>query len=571
MLVIDAGKLDDFAAIARRERCPYAVIGEINDTGVLVLEDRQRGTRPVDLPLEVLLGKAPKMLRDVRSLTPPQAPLSLADIDLREAAYRLLRFPAVADKTFLISIGDRTVGGMISRDQMVGPWQVPVADVAVTIADYFGHARRSHGHGRAHAGGGARCARLGAPGGGRGAHQHPGGRHRRRSRTFGCRQTGWRPAANPVRTPRCTPRCTPWARSCVPALGIAIPVGKDSLSMKTVWGEGAARKSVVAPVSLIVSAFAPVGDVRKTWTPQLRTDLGATTLVAGRSGRGQEPAGRIVAGAGARRSSARRRPISTMPDTADEVSRPRSRSCVRRTWCWPTTIAPTAACSPRWSKWPSPAIAGSTSNYRPAPMAPCGALFSEELGVVLQVQAASVDAVEAILARHGLGELTHAHRRAHARDARAHRSGRPAASTRPGKTCAAPGPRPRSACASCAMSPVARARSSPPPAIPARPASTSRSPSIRTRTSPRRSSRRARPKVAVLREQGVNSQVEMAAVLERAGFESHDVHMSDVLSGRVPLRRFRRSGGLRRFLLRRRAGRGRGLGQVHPVSRAHPR
>ena len=133
-------KLDDFTAIAQRERCPFAVIGEIDDTGVLVLEDRKHGTRPVDLPLEVLFGKAPKMLRDVRRVKPPQAPFATGKLDLRDAAYRLLRFPAVADKTFLISIGDRTVGGMISRDQMVGPWQVPVADVAVTIADYFGHA-----------------------------------------------------------------------------------------------------------------------------------------------------------------------------------------------------------------------------------------------------------------------------------------------------------------------------------------------------------------------------------------------------------------------------------------------
>jgi phosphoribosylformylglycinamidine synthase len=164
VLCIDAGKLEDFAKICERERCPFAVIGEIDGTGVLVLEDRKNGTRPVDMPLDVLLGKAPKMLREVRTVKPPQAPLALADIDLRDAAYRLLRFPAVADKTFLISIGDRTVGGMISRDQMVGPWQVPVADVAV---------RRGHGHGRAHAGGGARRAGIGPSRRGRGADQHP--------------------------------------------------------------------------------------------------------------------------------------------------------------------------------------------------------------------------------------------------------------------------------------------------------------------------------------------------------------------------------------------------------------
>ena len=341
--------------------------------------------------------------------------------------------------------------------------------------------------------------------------------------------------------------------------------------MKTVWGEGAARKSVVAPVSLIISAFAPVGDVRKTWTPQLRTDLGATVLLLVDLGAGAQPPRRLVRWRRCTASSARRRRISTIPQLLTQPRRRAGASCARRTWCWPITIAPTAACSRRWWKWPSPAIAASTSNYPPAPNGAAGALFTEELGVVLQVKAARRcrGAVGVRAARAGRADAR-ASARPRAKCACASRRP-PAASTKPGKTCAAPGRRPRSACASCATNRAARARNSPPPATPARRVSTSRSPSIRTRTLPRRSSTRRGRKVAVLREQGVNSQVEMAAVFERVGFEPHDVHMSDVLVGPREARRIPRPRGLRRIFLRRRARRRRGLGQVHPVSRRRAR
>ena len=140
MVVVAPQALDTFATIAVRERCPHAVIGTIDDTGRLTVADPLLGGEPVDMPLEVLLGKAPRMIRDVRSATMQPRPLDLNRIELNEAIYRVLRLPAVADKTFLITIGDRTVGGMVSRDPLVGPWQVPVSDVAVTVADYRGHA-----------------------------------------------------------------------------------------------------------------------------------------------------------------------------------------------------------------------------------------------------------------------------------------------------------------------------------------------------------------------------------------------------------------------------------------------
>jgi phosphoribosylformylglycinamidine synthase len=140
VLCVEASALDEFAAIADRERCPFAVIGELDDSGVLVVNDPLFHDDAVNMPIEVLLGKAPRMTRDVRSLAPVRRAFDVGAIDLREAAYRVLRLPAVADKTFLITIGDRTVGGLISRDQLVGPWQVPVSDVAVTVADHRGFA-----------------------------------------------------------------------------------------------------------------------------------------------------------------------------------------------------------------------------------------------------------------------------------------------------------------------------------------------------------------------------------------------------------------------------------------------
>ena len=229
-----------FAALCERERCPFAVVGEITGDGRLLVTDSLLAATPVDMPIEVLLGKPPRMTRDVRIVAKTaRGALDRRRRRSRESLDRLLCLPTIADKSFLITIGDRTVGGMISRDQMVGPWQVPVADVAVTLEQLRGLRRRSHGHGRARAGGGARCAGLGTPGRGRGDHQHHGAPTFASSPTSACRRTGWRPAASRARTPSCTPRCARWAWNCAPRLGITIPVGKDSLSMRTAWRDAA--------------------------------------------------------------------------------------------------------------------------------------------------------------------------------------------------------------------------------------------------------------------------------------------------------------------------------------------
>jgi phosphoribosylformylglycinamidine synthase len=538
VLCVDAGKLEDFAAICRRERCPFAVVGEIDGTGVLVLEDKQRGTRPVDLPLEVLLGKAPKMLRDVRTVKPPQVALA-ADIDLRDAAYRLLKFPAVADKTFLISIGDRSVGGMISRDQMVGPWQVPVADVAVTLSDYFGHTGEAMAMGER-----TPVAVLDAPASGRlavaesltnilAADIGPLSNVRL--------SANWMAACGePGEDAALYATVHAVGEELCPALGIAIPVGKDSLSMKTVWSDGAAKKSVVAPVSLIVSAFSPVADVRKTWTPQLRTDLGATQLLlidlgAGRNRLGASCLAQVHGELGA-----------TPPDLDDAQRLVRLAAALAELRAQNLVLAyHDRSDGGVFATLAEMAFAGHCGLDVKLPAGAngaAGALFSEELGVVLQVKAAQADAARAILDRLGLGELTHAIG-SPTRDMRVRieaatgrideswedlRRAWSETSFRMRELRDEP---------ACAREEFAAACDTGAPglnvALTFDPDEDISAPYVAPNIV------RARPRVAILREQGVNSQVEMGAVMERVGFESHDVHMSDILSGRISLKGFR--------------------------------
>ena len=537
VLLIDAARLDDFASIARRERCPYAVLGEIDDTGVLVLEDKVHGNRPVDLPLEVLLGKAPRMLRDVRRLTPTQAAFPTAALDVREAAYRLLRFPAVADKTFLISIGDRSVGGMISRDQMVGPWQVPVSDVAVTLADYFGHAGEAMSMGER-----TPVAVLDSPASGRLAVGEA--LTNILAADIGALSNvklsaNWMAACGePGEDAALYATVRTVGEELCPALGIAIPVGKDSLSMKTVWGEGAQRKSVVAPVSLIISAFAPVGDVRKTWTPQLRTDLGATVLLLVDLGKG---ANRLGASALAQvfgelgSTPADLASPALLTQLASALAELRAQNLVlayhdRSDGGVFATLVEMAFAGHCGLDIQLPAGSRDTGA--------AGALFAEELGVVLQVKAGHAAAVQSVFVRHGLGDWTHVIGAA----TREMRVSVQAGSARIDESWedlrrawseTSWRMRERRDEPSCAHEEFAAACDTGAPglnvALTFDPNEDVSAPFIGS----------ARPKVAVLREQGVNSQIEMAAVFERVGFEPHDVHMSDVLSGRVKLDSFR--------------------------------
>ena len=260
--------LDKFRAICERERCQFAVVGTATDDGHLQVRDELFGNSPVDLPLNVLLGKPPKTTRTDETQKQPAQAFSAAQYDLKESAYRVLRLPAVAAKNFLITIGDRTVGGMTHRDQMVGAWQTPVADCAVTLMGFNTHRGEAMSMGEKPA-----LALFDAPASGRMcvgealtniAATHIGALGNVKL------SANWMAACGVKGEDEKLYRTVDAVSQLCQSLGVSIPVGKDSLSMKTVWQENGVQKSVVSPLSLIISAFAPVQDVRKTVTPDIK-------------------------------------------------------------------------------------------------------------------------------------------------------------------------------------------------------------------------------------------------------------------------------------------------------------
>jgi phosphoribosylformylglycinamidine synthase len=540
VLAIAPDMLARFADLAARERCPFAVIGTVDASGELVVHDSLYGNQPVDMPVGVLLGGTPRMQRHVRSETPRHRLFDSARIDVREASYRVLRFPAVADKTFLITIGDRTVGGLISRDQMVGPWQVPVSDVGVTLADYHGHAGEAMAIGER-----APVAVLDAAASGRlavaeavtnilAADIEALGQIRLSANWMAaCGEPGEDAAL--YRTVRAV------AEELCPQLGIAIPVGKDSLSMKTTWREGDATMSVVAPVSLVVSAFAPVGDVRRTLTPVLRRDSGPTSLWLIDVGRGKN---RLGASALAQVHGELGADPADLGDAqhlvqfADALASLKAANLVlayhdRSDGGLFATLAEMAFAG----------HCGLEISLPPTRGGPLEQLFAEELGAVIQVRLSDEARVAALLARHGFG-------------AHAFRIGTPVPrDAGEMRIRIAVGGfkfdeswtdlkrawsetswqmrrlRDEPACADQEF--AACTRSADPGlsvALAFDPQEDVAAPYIR---------RDVRPAIAILREEGVNSQVETAAAFERAGFEPHDVHMTDLLDGRRSLAEFK--------------------------------
>ncbi|NGZ29215.1 MAG: phosphoribosylformylglycinamidine synthase, partial [Magnetococcales bacterium] len=282
-----------FEKMCRQERCPFAILGVATREPRLLVKDRQHDNTPIDMPMDILLGKPPRMERQVTSRTLQLPPLNTEHISLQEAAERVLSMPAVADKTFLITIGDRTVTGLVCRDQMVGPWQVPVADVAVTCRGYATFQGEAMAMGER-----TPVALLNGPAAARlavaeavtnMAAAHVGDiSHIKLSANW------MSPAGHGGEDANLYASVAAVGLELCPQLGIAIPVGKDSLSMKTVWQEQGVNKAVVAPLSLIISAFAPVKDVRRSLTPQLRTDCGETDLILVDLGNGRNRLGGSV-------------------------------------------------------------------------------------------------------------------------------------------------------------------------------------------------------------------------------------------------------------------------------------
>ncbi|MDQ6974924.1 MAG: AIR synthase-related protein, partial [Mariprofundaceae bacterium] len=290
VLSISPESLPEFTAMCERERCLFAVLGEATDDGHLYVDDSELAEAPVDLSLEVLLGKPPKMLRDVAHHAGKSIPFQNEKIVLNEAIQRVLRLPSVASKEFLITIADRSITGLVARDQMVGAYQVPVADVAVTASDFSQYTGEAMAMGER-----APLAVLNAPASGRMA--------------IGEALTNI--AAASVNKLGDVKLSANWMAACghagedaalydtvkavgmelCPALGISIPVGKDSLSMKSVWQRDGKKQAMFSPLSLIISAFAPVTNIRQTLTPVLRTDVGDTDLILIDLGNGQNRLG----------------------------------------------------------------------------------------------------------------------------------------------------------------------------------------------------------------------------------------------------------------------------------------
>ena len=561
VLAIARARLDEFRAICERERCPFAVVGEARTDGQLVVDDPLFSNKPVDMPLEVLLGKPPRMHRDVaRRRVRPLQSLALQSIALEDAAYRVLRLPTVADKTFLVSIGDRTVGGMTARDQMVGPWQVPVADCAVTTLGYKTYEGEAMSIGER-----TPVALLDGPASGRmavgeaitniAAAAIDGLGRIKLSANWMCA------AGHPGEDAALYDTVHAVGMELCPALGLSIPVGKDSMSMRTTWRDGGVEKSVTAPLSLIVSAFAPVRDVRSTLTPQLRMDAGDTELVlvdlgAGRHRLGGSALAQVYGQVGdAPPDLDEPAKLKAFFDAIQRLNREgrllayhdRSDGGLFATVC---EMAFAARCGitlyldnlvmderhldvDGHERRPD-AMAGAVHERMLA------ALFNEELGAVLQVKRGERDAVMAVLREAGLSResqvVGHPNAEGEVRlvlDGKARFAAKRSALHRAWSEVTHHIQRLRDN-PLCADQEYERLLDEADPGMSARltfdPQEDIAAPFI---------AKGARPKVAVLREQGVNGQQEMAAAFDRAGFEAHDVHMSDILSGRARLAEFK--------------------------------
>ncbi len=536
VLAVERAHLPEFEALCERERCPCAVIGVATEQQQLVLADSHFDNSPIDLPMSLLLGKAPKMVRDVQRLAVANDELSTASLHVREAAYRVLRLPCVANKTFLITIGDRSVTGMVTRDQMVGPWQVPVADVAVTASDYSGYTGEAMAMGER-----TPVALLDGPASGRmavgEALTNIAASHIEDIGRIALSANWMAPAGHPGEDAILFDTVKAVGSELCPALGIAIPVGKDSMSMKSVWGE-AGEQAVTAPLSLVISAFAPVADVRKTLTPQLRTDQGDTDLLLVDLGEGNNRLG------GSALAQVYKQIGRTPPDLDNAALLRGFFSAIQELNAAGLLLAYhdrsdggllVSICEMAFAGHAGVSLCLDNPGFDAATQ-----LFSEELGAVLQMRREDTAAVLAVLKKHRLDAVARVIGTLN-RDDRVEIevNGQSVLSeTRVDlqrawseTTLQMQALRDNPACAQQEFDGLLDTDDEG-----VRPLVTFdmnedvAAPMIATGV---------RPALAILREQGVNGQVEMAAAFDRAGFDAVDVHMSDLLSGRVSLDAFK--------------------------------
>ncbi|MDN3652090.1 phosphoribosylformylglycinamidine synthase [Thalassotalea ponticola] len=546
VLAVAPERVEEFRAICERERAPFAVVGYATEEEHLTLTDSHFAddeslAKPIDLPLNVLLGKTPKMHRDVESRTETGKELELADVDLADAADRLLRLPTIAEKTFLITIGDRSVTGMVARDQMVGPWQVPVADCAVTAAaldTYHGEAM-SMGERTPVAllnyGASARLAvaesltniasadigdlnNIKLSANWMAAAGHPG------------EDAGLYEAVKAVGEELC------------PALGLTIPVGKDSMSMKTKWEENGEEKAVTAPLSLVITAFGRVEDIRKTVTPELRTDKGDSRIVAIDLSKGKNRLGGSCIAQVYKQLGTETPDVDNAEDLKNFFNLIQHLVRDEKLLAYHdrsdgglfTTVAEMAFAGHTGVDIDISKLAGDNLSV----------LFNEELGAVIQIREDDVDAIHAIIEQYGLMECFTDIGRINNEDViRFTRDGEEVlANTRTyyrtvwaETTFKMQSMRDNP---ECAEQEHAQKFDTEDPGLNAH-LTFDINEDIVADLIAKDATAESNPKVAILREQGVNSHVEMAAAFDRAGFITVDVHMSDILGGRVDLANFK--------------------------------
>jgi phosphoribosylformylglycinamidine synthase len=552
VVTVSTERIEDFENLCRRERCPFSIVGEATKERHLLVEDAtfpneddtkpsrtanaESASRPIDVPLAIILDKPPKMHRDVKRAEKPEEIFEFDLLDPKEAARRILQLPTVGDKTFLISIGDRTVTGLVSRDQMVGPWQVPVADAAITASGYSTCTGEAMAIGER-----TPIALLDATASARMAVGEaltnlasapvPALSDIRLSANW------MAPAGHIGEDARLYDAVETVGLDLCPALGIAIPVGKDSMSMKTVWSEDGEEKSVTSPLSLIVTAFGVVDDVRLALTPELKHDPESALLLIdlgfGRSRLGASALAQVFSAIGNEAPNvddpARLRAFF---ETIQALIRSRSLLAYhdRSDGGLFATLVEMAFAGGTGIEIQLDDLAGST----------IAKLFNEELGAVLQVGSEDLEAVASAFARAGLADALHPIGRLRSDDQIViHESDRIVLEgsrdgfrrewsettwrmqrLRDDPTCAD-----EEQAARCDLD----------------------DPGLRVSVDfalapdghdPSTASGNTRPRIAVLREQGVNGHVEMAAAFDRAGFDSIDVHMSDLMSGETSLDQF---------------------------------
>ena len=532
--------LDTFRAICERERCPFAVVGTATDDGHLKVRDDLFSNNPVDLPLNVLLGKPPKTTRTDKTVTPSEKPFNAGDIDITEAAYRVLRLPTVAAKNFLITIGDRSVGGMTHRDQMVGKYQTPVADCAVTMMGFNTYRGEAMSMGEK-----PTVALFDAPASGRMCV----GEAITNIAAVNIGDIGniklsanWMAACGNEGEDEKLYRTVEAVSKACQALDLSIPVGKDSLSMKTVWQDGEEKKSVVSPLSLIISAFAPVEDVRKTVTPELKNVEDSVLLLVdlgnGKARMGGSAFGQVY-----------NNMIGDAPDLDDTGHLKAFYNVIQQLVAEDKLLAyHDRSDGGLFAALVEMAFAGRigvnvdltslVANQANVNEASIRALFNEELGAVIQIAKQDVAAVEALfkeadLALHAVATIGTDEKIVIRNQAGIVLEQNRADLQRAWQETSHAIQRLRDNPA-CADSEFALIDDNDRSALFADVKF-----DVNENIAAPFVNSGAKPKIAILREQGVNGQIEMAAAFTRAGFDAYDVHMSDLMAGRVHLADFK--------------------------------